>query len=349
MKPEVDRPLVTTIIPTFRRPRLLRRAIASVLEQDFPSLRLCVYDNHSDDDTAAVVAEFARDDARVEYVCHERNIGGLANFQYGLARVDTPYFSFLSDDDYLLPGFFADAIPALEAAPEAIFWAGLTIRRDTEGGFFDARVDRWPNEGLFPPPEGVLRLLRGDAPCWAGTVFRREAIEEIGLLDEQVGAAADLDYMLRAAARHPYLVSKLPVAVFTMNPAAVSETAPLEVFWPGWLKMVDNIQAVDSLSAPERAQICAVLHADARRMLFRRGANALAKGRYQFARACAQALRDQYGLRAKPMLLRTLAAACAALPPLQWLYGASYRAVERRIIRKREALRARYAGLERGA
>ena len=347
MSPEAEPALVTTIIPTFRRPQLLRRAIASVLEQDFAALRLCIYDNDSGDETAAVVGEFARTDPRVRYVCHERNIGGLANFQFGLARVDTPYFSFLSDDDYLLPGFFSAAVPAMEAAPEAIFWAGLTIRRETDGGFFDARVDKWPSEGLFFPPDGLQRLLGGDAPCWAGTIFRREALDEIGLLDEQVGAAADLDYMLRAAARHPYLVSKAPVAVFTMNPAAVSETAPLAVFWPGWLKMVDNVQAVESLSPEARAQVSETLHADARRMLFRRGANALAKGRHDFARQCAQALRDQYGLRAKPMLLRAIAALCQALPPAQWFYTASYRAAERRIIAKRAALRDRYAGLER--
>ena len=34
-------PQITTIIPTFRRPKLLRRAMLSVLEQDYPAFRLC--------------------------------------------------------------------------------------------------------------------------------------------------------------------------------------------------------------------------------------------------------------------------------------------------------------------
>jgi glycosyltransferase involved in cell wall biosynthesis len=338
---------ITVIIPTYRRPQLLRRAIESVLEQDYADLQVCVYDNHSCDATAQVVSDLARADPRVRYTCHDRNIGGLANFQFGMARVDTPYFSFLSDDDYLLPGFFATAIPALAAAPEAIFWAGLTLRMDADGGFFDATLDKWDREGLFAPPDGVLRLLRGNAPCWAGTVFRRQAIEEIGLLDEAVGGAADLDYMVRAAARHPYIVSKLPAAVFTMHPGSVSETAPFSLFWPGWLKIARNVEEVASMTAPARAQIVEVVHQDARRMLFRRGANALAKADIGFARHCARALREHYGLFAKSLLLRAIATACASLPLAQQAYTACYRAAERQILRRREGLRANYAGIVR--
>jgi glycosyltransferase involved in cell wall biosynthesis len=340
-------PLVTTIIPTFRRPQLLRRAIESVLQQDHPAFQVCVYDNHSQDETAAVVAELARRDPRVRYFCHERNIGGLANFQYGMARIDTPYFTFLSDDDYLLPGFFSAALPALEREADAIFWAGLTLRIDDEGKFFDARVDAWAREGVFAPPEGVRALLKGNAPCWAGTVFRRHAIDEIGLLDENVGGPADLDYMLRAAARHPYIVSKLPVAVFTMHAASISSTAPLSTFWPGWLKMIENIGREPGLSPEARTEIVEALHADASRMLFRRGAAALEKGNLEFARRCAQELQRHYRMFARAALLRSLAFACAFVPGMQWLYARCYRAAERRIIRQREALRVKYAGFLR--
>ena len=345
MNPEAAPALVTTIIPTFRRPQLLRRAIASVLEQDFRALRLCIYDNDSGDETAAVVGEFARTDPRVRYFCHDENIGALANFQFGMARIDSPYFCFLSDDDYLLPGFLSAAASGLGAAPDAIFWAGLTIRVDDQGGFFDARVDSWPREGVYAPPEGVLKLLNGDAPCWAGTLFRKQAIDEIGLRDEQVGGPADLDYMLRAAARHAYIVSKLPVAVFTMHAGAISATAPLSTFWPGWLKMIDNIQGEDELSQDARAQVVAVLNANASRMLFRRGAAALARGSHEFAQQCAQELRGHYGMFVRSALLRAIAFACRFMPGAQWLYTSCYRATERRIVRQRDALRLKYAAI----
>jgi glycosyltransferase involved in cell wall biosynthesis len=96
-----SKPLITTIIPTYRRPKLLRRAIKSVLNQTYPHFQVCVYDNASWDETADVVAEIAKKDARVKYHCHAENIGAIRNFNYGMVHVNTPFFSFLSDDDIL--------------------------------------------------------------------------------------------------------------------------------------------------------------------------------------------------------------------------------------------------------
>jgi glycosyltransferase involved in cell wall biosynthesis len=347
MEPAMDAPRVTTIIPTFRRARLLRRAISSVLEQDFPALQVCVYDNASDDDTRDVVMALANTDARVRYHRHAENIGGMANFQFGIGRVETPYFSFLSDDDYLLPGFYSEAVSALEACPEAMYWAGLTLRLDAEGRFYDARVDGWDRAGRFDPPAGALRLLGGNSPCWVGTLFRREAIARIGPLDDQVGGAIDLDYMLRLAAQFPYLVSKHPSAVYTMNQDSASQASPLSAFWPGWLKMVANIEAIPGLASATREQLVARLHEDARRMLFRRGARYLARGGYENARACGAALRKSYDGTSKDALLRLIASCCEGLPLVQRAYSALYNGYESHMVWKRRGLGGRYSGFTR--
>ena len=84
--------LITTIIPTYRRPQLLRRAVMSVLNQTMHNFKVCVYDNASGDETAAVVAEMAESDPRVEYYCHSSNLGAINNFNHGMKHVRTPYF-----------------------------------------------------------------------------------------------------------------------------------------------------------------------------------------------------------------------------------------------------------------
>lgn len=104
------KPLITTIIPTFRRTLQLKRAIQSALNQTFPHIQVCIYDDASEDSTADIVTELAKSDPRVKYHCHTKNIGSLENFQYGLSQVNTPYFSFLSDDDYLLSEFYETAL-----------------------------------------------------------------------------------------------------------------------------------------------------------------------------------------------------------------------------------------------
>jgi glycosyltransferase involved in cell wall biosynthesis len=87
-------PLITVIIPTFRRPKLLRRAILSVLNQTFSAFQVCVYDDASNDNTQKVVTELAEADSRIKYYCHEQNIGVVENFNYGLKEVNTPFFRF---------------------------------------------------------------------------------------------------------------------------------------------------------------------------------------------------------------------------------------------------------------
>ena len=66
----IAQPLITTIIPTYRRSEKLKRAIQSVLAQTYPHFQICVYDNASGDETADVVAALAKEDSRVQYFCH---------------------------------------------------------------------------------------------------------------------------------------------------------------------------------------------------------------------------------------------------------------------------------------
>ena len=124
-------PLITTILPTYQRPAMLRRAIRSALAQSWTALQVRVYDNAGDPENAAVVASL--DDPRVEYFRHPRNLGAFANFQFGLGRVSTPFFSFLADDDILLPDFYATAMAALEKEPTAAFAAMRVVRGKATG------------------------------------------------------------------------------------------------------------------------------------------------------------------------------------------------------------------------
>lgn len=338
-------PLISTIIPTYQRAGLLRRAILSVLAQSGPELQVCVYDNASGDETAAMVAELAANDARVKYHRHDQNIGGFKNFQYGLSRVTTPFFSILSDDDVLLPGFFDHAMHGFQTFPQAAFWAGVTVRMTAAGTVYDAYLKDWPREGLFSPPEGLLEMTYKRAPIWTGVIFRRRVLEEIGLVDPAVGAPGDLDFLLRAAARYAFVISKDPVAILFLNPESFSENSPFSAYWPGWLELIRNVTANDALSEDIKAQMAQRLHADVRRMLFRRGANALSKRHYDFALQAASVLKDHYGEVARARLLHVLTTQCSRFSPLQQLYNWSYHTAVRLSLRQRAELQRRYGYL----
>lgn len=342
-------PLITTVIPTFRRARLLRRAITSVLDQQGVSLRASVYDNASGDDTSTVVRTLAYLDPRLQYHCHPTNLGGAANFDYALRHVDTPYFSILSDDDYLLPGFYQHALAGLAEHPDAMFWVGVTLNVDEAGVIWDARVARWPRVGLYSPPDGFLAMTGGRATAWTGMLFRREVLELVGLPDPQTMGPSDLEFVLRLAARYPYVVDKHPSAAYLLNNNSFSATQPLASFWPGWKKMTARFETDKQLDDNMRGLAGASLRRDGARMLWRRGVNAIAARRLDFARDAADALDVDCGFGGRACLLRGVAAACARSELAQFAFTLAYRGAERRIVRSRSALQAKFGHLLKAA
>jgi glycosyltransferase involved in cell wall biosynthesis len=338
---------ITTVIPTYKRPALLRRAMLSSLEQSGANVTVRVSDNASGDETAAVVDALARRHGRVDYHCHATNIGAIGNFLFGVREIRTPFFSLLSDDDYLLPGFYERALDGLARHPEAMFWAGITLTADAHGTIWDARVARWPRYGLFSPDVGALAMTGGMAPVWTGIVFRREVLDAVGFLDAEAMGPSDLDFVLRIASRYPVLVEQHPSAVLTIHESQYSASESFESFWHGWRRMMRNIADQDDVSPQVRDRLIDALGADARRMLFRKGVNAVASARWEFVDAAAETLATECGNGMRAHALRMAAFACKRIPGMQSVLTRTYRALERRNIRSRDWLQDRYGHLLR--
>jgi glycosyltransferase involved in cell wall biosynthesis len=304
-----------------------------------------VYDNASGDETRDLVKSLARTHSEIEYFCHPTNIGGFANFQFGLRRVDTPYFNFLSDDDLLLPGFYSKALADLAMHPDVMMWAGATVRVDEFGRIYDARLESWPREGIYSGLEGLTCMTKGRAPIWTGVVTRSEVLQTVGCLDEEVGSASDLDWILRIAARHRFIISKIPVAILTLHGNSYSETAPLSAFWPGWLKMIQNLSDAPNLSESARKTVGELLRADAKRMLFRRVVRALAGKNYEYAKDAIAVQKEFFEDNVSYCTLKFLRSLCMTYPTFQNTYGRIYHAAEATLLKNRKDINTRHGHL----
>jgi glycosyltransferase involved in cell wall biosynthesis len=220
--------LVTIILPTFRRPDMLPKAIESVLNQDFRQIELKIYDNYSNDETPDVVAYYAEQDPRITYHCHSENIGAAGNYNYALSEVRTPFFSFLADDDWLLPSFCSSALATFAAFPTAQFAIGRTIF-DSAGSSTPSSSARY-RPGLYSQPEGMLNLLKNRFPPWIGILFRTEALGEIG---PYVTEADGIDWGFLLRASHlEFAAFASDVAVFRRHSGSSCERLPLKMVWP---------------------------------------------------------------------------------------------------------------------
>jgi glycosyltransferase involved in cell wall biosynthesis len=294
-------PLITVIIPTFRRPKLLRRAILSVLNQTFSAFQIFVYDDASNDNTQEVVTELAETDARINYCCHEQNIGVVANFNYGLKQVNTPFFSFLSDDDLLLPHFFEVAMQSLSANPDVMFYAGLTIQ--VEDNKIISISKNGGRFGYLSPPDSLLDILDHQL-MWNSIVFRSKVVECVGLLDIDVGGPADIDFEFRVAAHHPVIISHEPSAIYMLHTQQFYAcSSDYRLYLPGFRLIINRMMSDESLSLDTRIQIKNRLNEWLAKILIALAERARLKGEFDNVSAIAEILARFCNKKAKAILL----------------------------------------------
>lgn len=116
-------PLVSICIPTYNHAHFLPVAIRSALDQTERDLEVLVVDNCSDDDTAAVVSEFCRIDARVRYVRNESNLGLVGNLNRCLELAGGVYVKYLLADDLLEQDCVSAMLKAIESVPGVVLVA----------------------------------------------------------------------------------------------------------------------------------------------------------------------------------------------------------------------------------
>lgn len=275
---------------------MLKRAIRSVLNQTYEDFQVCVYDNCSGDETAQVVTKLMQDDARIKYHCHPENIGGTANFNYGMRQIDTPFYSVLSDDDILLPNFYETALEGFNEHRDAVFSGGMSIV--TNGHEVLDVLPRNKSGGYYNTPESILEELRGNAAIWTSILFRKEVVETEGLLDAEVGGPADVDWICRVAAHNPWVVSKNPSALFIMHSTSYNNTtSDYRFVWPGWLKMVKKLSEDEKIPLETRLQVEQILMQQLKQWLYILGIRAVSEKNFNSAYASAELLRKELGER----------------------------------------------------
>ena len=176
-----DTPLVSVVVPTYRRPQYLREAIASVVAQQEGAWEMLVCDDGADDRNREVVETFA--DPRIVYRRNPERLGIGANKFTGWQAATGRYVANLDDDDVWEPEFLSTLVPLLEADPtltiafsshHVINAEGRIDERETE------RTEALYRSGLVPgrhEPFARLALVDQAIPVTMASVIRRAAVD----------------------------------------------------------------------------------------------------------------------------------------------------------------------------
>ena len=97
-------PLVSIVIPTYNRPKLLREALESALNQTYRHFEIAISDNSKNDDTKKMLQPYLEKYPFIKYFYHENfNANDNWNFARSYNNPDAEYINWLLDDDLFYP------------------------------------------------------------------------------------------------------------------------------------------------------------------------------------------------------------------------------------------------------
>ncbi|MBR0816778.1 glycosyltransferase family 2 protein [Bradyrhizobium liaoningense] len=128
------RPMISVAIPTFRRPDMIRRAIESVLQQNYSDWEMVISDDEGPKGVSwSILSEYARSDSRIRIVENRRGRGQVENTNSAMLACRGHWIKVLHDDDWLVPGSLETFAELARAYPTAAFMTSTSHLVQDEG------------------------------------------------------------------------------------------------------------------------------------------------------------------------------------------------------------------------
>jgi len=206
MTPTTEQPTVSVVIPAYNAAWCVRKAIDSVLAQDFRDYEVIVVDDGSTDDTMAVLSSYGDAIRTVRQIN-----GGLSSARNtGIRESRGEFVAFLDADDWWLPVKLGRQVELMRARPELGFSSSAARVESPEGQLLNVwGCAQW--HGAF------LAHLFGSNADVAGSgsavIARRELFRQAGDFDESLHSLEDIDMWMRLAAVTDYACLEQPLVI----------------------------------------------------------------------------------------------------------------------------------------
>lgn len=196
--------MVSVVIPTYNRAKVISRAIESCLNQTYTDLEVIVVDDGSSDNTKEVIAAIS--DVRLRYV-YQNNAGACAARNHGIELAQGEYIAFQDSDDE----WRADKLEKQMAA--------LT---ETEADFvFCGFIKTYLNEKSEKIPGNIISRMYGqqellyESIVSTQTIVGKSSAVRSVMFDESMPRMQDYDFIIRASSKYSiYCLAEYLVNVY---------------------------------------------------------------------------------------------------------------------------------------
>lgn len=167
-------PLISVIVPTYNRARVLPYLFQALAYQQYPAHRmeLIVVDNSSSDDTEAVVSRWAKVLPFQVSFYRKDNKGPAASRNYGAARARGEIVAFTDSDCLPVPGWLRGAARAFQRGAGIVCGPFVPVHREGEGVLISQQPAITYDRGCYPT---------------ANLMIKKAAFDKVGGFDERFG------------------------------------------------------------------------------------------------------------------------------------------------------------------
>ena len=185
--------IVSIGMPVYNGEKYIRRALDSLLAQDYEHFELIISDNASTDGTGAICQEYATRDGRISYCRNDANMGAEWNFQRVLDLAQGEYFMWAAHDDVWERPFIGACVEELQKNPSVVLCATRAILLDDAGNRVGEHVDDVHTLGMSK----IMRLKKVILGVSRNTAFYGVYIKD-ALVRIQMGKFYGADHVFMA-------------------------------------------------------------------------------------------------------------------------------------------------------
>jgi len=195
--------LISVVIPTHNRSKLLMRAIDSALNQTYNNIEIIVVSDGSTDDTDLVMELINAQNENLKYIPYHPGKGGNYARNIGVKAAEGEFVAFLDDDDEWHKDKLQKQIDVFNSNSEiGLVCTGIHAVYENE------KVTT-----IFIPPaplDSSKKILLGNCIGSTTTVMIKSALIKQDLFDESLEALQDYDLWIRLCQKTKVGVVKEP-------------------------------------------------------------------------------------------------------------------------------------------
>ncbi|GAB1543636.1 glycosyltransferase family 2 protein [Scytonema sp. NUACC21] len=252
-------PLVSAIVPTYRRPELVKRAVISALTQTLTEIEVIVVIDGPDYTTRSVLAEI--DDSRLRVIELPTNQGSRAARNAGISAASAQWIAFLDDDDEWMPQKLELQLQtARRSQYQFPIVSSYLIARAPQGECVWPRRLPKPSEALSEYLFVRNTLFQGEGLIQTSTIFTSKALLQKVPFINTIQRHDDWDWLLRAVTVQGVAVEFVPevLSIWYLGEArsSVSRSHNWQ-FSLNWIQSKRDLVTPRAYSSFILAEVCA--------------------------------------------------------------------------------------------